>query len=174
MFVFCDFYHNKKKDIKKQRSTWIHMDPLVYVITPFIHRWVTWTRLAVVELLSCVRFFGTPWSVVCQAALSSTVSWSLLRFMSIESVMLSIDLLLCFPLLLPSSLFPSIRVFSSELALCLRWPKYWSFSFIISPSNKYSGLIPFRMDWLDLLAVQGTLKSLLQHHSLKASILHGS
>ena len=168
-FVFCDFYHNKKKKTLKSKDP---DSPLV--LAPFIHRWVTWTMLAVVQSLSRVRFFGTPWSVACQASLSSTVSWSLLRFMSIESVMLSKDLLLCFPLLLPSSLFPSIRVFSNELALCIRWPKYWSFSFIISPSNKYSGLIPFRMDWLDLLAVQGTLKSLLQHHSLKASILHGS
>ena len=105
-----------------------------------------------------------------QAPLSSTISWSLFRLMSIESVMLSNRLVLCHPLLLPS-IFPSIRVFSNESVLCFRWPKYWSFSFIISPSNEYSGLISFRMDWLDLLAVQGTLKSLLQHHSSKASIL---
>ena len=109
----------------------------------------------------------TPWIAAYQAPLSFTVSWSLLKFMSIESVMLTI--ILCCTLLLPPSIFPSIRVFSSESALCIRWPKYWSFS--ISPSNEHSGLISFRIDWLDLLAVQGTLKSLLQHHSLKASIL---
>ena len=98
-------------------------------------------------------------------------SQSLLKLMSIESVMPSNHLILCHPLLLPPSIFPSIRVFSSESVLCIRWPKYWSFSFSISPSNEYSGLVSFRMDWLDLLAVQGTLKSLLQHHSSKASIL---
>ena len=103
-----------------------------------------------------------------QAPLSSTISWSLHKFTSIESVMLSNHLILCSPLLLPS-IFPSIRIFSNELALCIRWPKYWSFSFSISPSSEYSGLISFRMDWLDLLAVQGTLKSLLQHHSSKTS-----
>ena len=106
-----------------------------------------------------------------QASLSFTVSWSLLKLMSIESVMLSNHLNLCHPLLLLSSIFPSIRVFSNESVLCIRWPKYWSFSFSSSPSSEYSGLISFRMDWLDLLAVQGTLKSLLQHHSSKASIL---
>ena len=104
-------------------------------------------------------------------SLSTTNSQSLLKLMSIESVMPSNHLILCCPLLLPPSIFPSIRVFSNESALCIRWPKYWSFSFNISPSNKYSGLISFRMDWLDLLAVQGTLKSVLQHHSSKASIL---
>ena len=98
-------------------------------------------------------------------------SWSLLKLMSIESVMPSNHLILCHPLLLPPSIFPSVRVFSNESVLCIGWPKYWSFSFNISPSNEYSGLISFRMDWLDLLAVQGTLKSLLQHHSSKAFIL---
>ena len=107
----------------------------------------------------------TPWTVVRQASLSITNSWSLLKLVSIESVMTSSHLILCHPLFLPSSIFPSIRVFSNESALCIRWPKYWSFSFNISPPNEYSGLISFRMDWLDLLAVQGTLKSLLQHHS---------
>ena len=107
----------------------------------------------------------------CQASLSITNSWSLLKFMSIESVMPSNHLILCHALLLPPSIFPRIRVFSNESILCIRWPKYWSFSFNISPSNEYSGLISFRMDWLDLLSVQGTLKSLLQHHSSKASIL---
>ena len=106
-----------------------------------------------------------------QASLSITNSQSLLKLMSIKSVMPSNHLLLCCPLLLPPSTFPSIRVFSSESVLHIRWPKYWIFSFSISPSNEYSGLIPFRMDWLELLAVQGTLKSLLQHHSLKALVL---
>ena len=107
----------------------------------------------------------------CQASLSFTISQSLLKFMSTESVMPSNHLILCHPLLLMYSIIPSIRVFSNELALCIRWPKYWSFSFSISPCNEHSGLISFRMDWLDLLAVQGTLKSLLQHHSSKAAIL---
>ena len=106
-----------------------------------------------------------------QASLSFTVSRSLLKLMSVESVMPSNHLILCFPLLLLPSVFPSTRVFSNELALCIRWPKYWSFSFSTSPSNEYSELISFRMDWFDLLAVQGTLKSLLKHHSSKASIL---
>ena len=118
-----------------------------------------------VQLLSCVRLFATPGPAVCQASLSITNSWSLLKFMSIELVMPSNHLILCHPLLLPFSVFPSIRVFSNESALCFRRPKYWSFSFNISPSNEYSGLISFRMDWLGLLAVQGTLKSLLQHHN---------
>ena len=114
------------------------------------------------------------WTAMCQASLSFTVSWSLLKLMSIESVMPSNHLTLCHPLLLLPSFFPSIRVFSSESVLRIRCPKYWSFSFSICPSNEYSGLISFRMDWLYLLAVQGTLKSLLQHHSLKASILRCS
>ena len=109
-----------------------------------------------------------------QASLSITNSWSLLKLMSIELVMTSSHLMLCRPLLLPPSVFPSIRVFSNESALHIRWPKYWSFSFVISPSNEYSGLISFRMDWLDLFAVEGTLKSLLQHHSSKASVLRRS
>ena len=124
-----------------------------------------------VQLLSHVRLFATPWTAARQAFLSITNSQSLLKLMSIESVMPSNHLILCRPLLLPPSIFPSIRVFSNELVLCIRWPKYWSFSFSISPSNEYSGPISFRMDWLDLLAVQETLKSLLQHHSSKASIL---
>ena len=109
-----------------------------------------------------------------QASLSFTISWSLLKLISIELVMPSNHLILCHPILFPPSIFPSIRVFSNESVLCIRWPKYWSFSFSISPSNEYSGLISFRMDWLDLLAVQGTLKSLLQHHSSKASLLQCS
>ena len=113
----------------------------------------------------------TPWTAACQASLSFTISWSLLKLMSIESVMPSNHLILCHTLLFLPSIFPSIRGFSNESVLCIRWPKYWSFSFSISPANEYSGLISFRMDWLDLLAIQGTLKSLLQHHSSKASVL---
>ena len=112
----------------------------------------------------------TPWTAARQASLSITSSWSLPKLMSIESVMPSNHLILCRPLLLPPSIFPRIRVSSNESALPIRWPKYWSFSFSISPSNEHPGLISFRMDWLDLLAVQGTLKSFLQHHSSKASI----
>ena len=116
----------------------------------------------------------TPWTAACQASLSFTISRSLLKFMSIESVMPSNHLILCHCLLFLPSIFPSIRVFSNELVLHIWYPKYWSFSFSISPSNEYSGLISFRMDWLNLLAVQGTLKSLLQHHSSKLSILRCS
>ena len=128
----------------------------------------------VVQLLSRVCLFVTPWTATCQPSLSFTISWSLLKLMSVELVMPSNHLFLCHPLLLLPSIFPSIRVFSNELALCIRWPKYWSFSFSINPSNEYSGLISFRIGWFDLLAVQGTLKSLLQHHSLKASVLQHS
>ena len=112
-----------------------------------------------------------PWTAACQASLSFTITWSLLKLMSIESVMPSNHLTLCHPLLLLPSIVPNIRVFSNDLALHIRWPKYWSFSFSISPSNEYSGLISFRIDWFDLLAVQWTLKTLLQHHSSKASVL---
>ena len=118
---------------------------------------------------SCLTLYH-PLTAACQASLSITSFWSLLKFMSIESVMPSNHFILCCPLLLPPSIFPSVRVFSNESVLHNRWPKYWSFSFSIGPSNEYSGLISFRMNWLDL-AVQGTLKSLLQHHSTKASIL---
>ena len=121
--------------------------------------------------LSRVRLFATPWIAACQASLSITNSWSLPKLISIESVMPSSHLILHHPLLLLLPIPPSIRVFSNESTLHMRWPKYWSFSFSISPSNGHPGLISFRMDWLDLLAVQGTLKSLLQHHSSKASIL---
>ena len=124
-----------------------------------------------VLLLSRFQLFVTPWTVAHQASLSITNSWSLFKLMYIESVMPSHQLMLCCPRLLPPSIFPSIRVFSNESALHIRWPKYWSFSFSVNPSNEHPGLISFRMDWLDLLAVQGTLKSLLQHHSSKASIL---
>ena len=124
-----------------------------------------------VQSLSLVWLFATPWTVARQASLSITNSRSSLKLMSIELVMPSNHLILSHPLLLSPSIFPSIWVFSNESVLWIRWPKDWSFSFSISPSNEYSGLISFRMDWLDLLAVQGTLKSLLQHHSSKASIL---
>ena len=126
--------------------------------------------LSSVQSLSHVRLFATPWTTARQASLSITNSRSLLKVISIESVMPSTHLILCYPLPLLPSIFPSIRVFSNESALCIRWPKYWSFSFNISPFNEHSGLI-FRMDWLDLLVVQGTLKSLLQHHSSKSSVL---
>ena len=127
-----------------------------------------------VQSLSHVQLFATPSTAAHQASVSITNSRSLLKLMSIESVMPSIHLILCHPLLLPHSIFPNIRVFSNESALRIRWPKYWSFGLSISPSNEYSGLISFRMDWLDFLAVQGTLKSLLQHHNSKASILQYS
>ena len=124
-----------------------------------------------VQLLSHVQLFATPWTAAHEASLSITNSRSLLRLLSIMLEMSSNLLILCHPLLLPPSIFPSIRVFSNESVLYIRWPKDWSFSFSISPSNEYSGLISFRIDWLDLFAVQGTLKSLLQHHSSKATIL---
>ena len=127
-----------------------------------------------VQLLSHIWLFATPWTSARQASLSITNSRSLLKLMSIESVMPSNHLILCHPLLLLPSIFPSIRVFTNESVLHIRWPKYWSFSFSISSSNEYSGLISFRMGWLDLLAVQGTLRSLLQHHSSKASIFQHS
>ena len=124
-----------------------------------------------VQSLSHVQLFATPWTAARQASLSITNSWSLLKLMSIESVMPPNHLILYHPLLLLPAIFPSIRVFSSESVLHIRWPRYWSFSFNISPCNEYSGLISFRMDWLDLLAIQRTLKSLIQHRSSKASIL---
>ena len=127
-----------------------------------------------VQSLSRVWLFVTPWTAAHQASLSTTNSRSLLKLMSIESVMPSNHLIIWRALLLPPSVFPSIRVFSNESALCIRWPEYWSFNFSTSPSNEYSGLISYRMDGLDLLAVQGTLQSLLQHHSSKASILQHS
>ena len=132
-----------------------------------------WTRRSVgfvcVQWPSHIQLFATPWTTACQAPLSSAISHSLLKFMSIESVMLSNHLILCHPLPLLPSIFASIRIFSNELALHIRWAKNWSFSFIISPFNEYSGLISFWIDWFDLLAVQGTLESLLQHHNSKAS-----
>ena len=131
------------------------------------------THFSSVQSFSLVQLFVTPWTVAHQASQSITTSWRLLKLMSAESVMPSNHLILCCPLLLPPSIFPSIRVFNSESVRCIRWPKYWSFSFSTRPSNEYSGLISFRIDWLDLLAAQGTLK-ILQHHSSKASILQRS
>ena len=125
----------------------------------------------VFQLLSHVWLFAIPWNAVCKAWQSFTISWTLLKVMSTESVMPSNNLFLCHPVLLLPSIFPSIRVFSNELVLHIRWPKHWNFRFIISPSNEYSGLISFRINWFVLLAVHGTLKCLLQHNSLKASIL---
>ena len=145
----------------------------------FVFLWLTSLSMIIsqfssVQSLSHVQLFVSPWTAECQASLSITNSWSLLKLMSIEPVMPSNHLILWHPLLLLPSIFPSIRVFSNESALCIRWPKYWSFSFNICPSNEHSGLISFRIDWLDLLEVQGTLKSILQHHSSKASILRQS
>ena len=139
---------------------------LVYVLP----KWALIVSFSSVQSLSCVRIFATPWTAACKASLSITNSRSPPKAMSIESVMPSNHLILCCPLLLLPQIPPSIRVFSNETTLLMRWPKYWSFSFSISLSNEYPGLISFRMDWLDLLAVQGTLKSLLQHHSSKAWI----
>ena len=136
--------------------TWCHLNDLLF---------------SSVQSLSCVQLFETPWTAARQASLSITSSQSPPNLMSIESVMPSNHLILCCPLFLPPSIFPSIRVFSNESVLRIRWPKYWNFSFSISLSSEYSGLISVRTDWLDLLAVQRTLKSLLQHHSSKASIL---
>ena len=141
-------------------------------------RWTTIyiyiVAVVAIQSLSCVRLFATPWTVARQPSLSFTISWSLLKLIFIKLVMPSNHLILCHPLLLLPSIFPRIRVFSSESALRIWWPRYWSFSFGISPSNEYSELISLRMDWLNLLEVQGSLKSLLQHHSSKASILQCS
>ena len=153
---------NNYKHIKKQKR------PQIQNLT------LQFKELSSVQLLSCVQLFEIPWTAACQVSLSITNSWSLLKLMSIELEMPSNNLILCCPLLLLPPIFPSIRVFSNESALCIRWPKHWSFSFNISPSSEHPGLISFRMDWLDLLAVQGTFKGLLQHHSSKASVLQCS
>ena len=147
------------------------------IISPVpIKQWLCFSfpsarQFSSVQLLSHIQLFATPWAAAHQASLSITNSQSLLKLMSIELVMPSNHLIFCHPLLLLPSIFPSIRVFSNESVIRIRWPKYWSFSFSISPSNEYSGLIAFKIDWLDLLAVQGTLKSPLQHHSSKTPIL---
>ena len=157
----CLPYYPQCKEAKKTR------------ILPVVMFGFCFSQLSSVQLLSCARLFATPWSAACQASLSITNSWSLLKLMSIELVMPSNHLILCRSLL-PPSIFPNLRVFSNESVLCIRWLKDWSFSFNISPSNEHSGMISFRMDWLDLIAVQGTLKRLLQHHSSKASIFKHS
>ena len=149
-----------------QHTSGLATDSLVYAVVP------AW--FSSVQLFSCVWLFVTPWTAAHQTSLSITNSWSLLKLIFIESVMSSNHLIPCHPLLLLPSISPSIRDFSNESVLHIRWPKYWSFSFSISPSNDYSGLISFRIDWLDLLAVQGTPKSFLQHHTSKASILQCS
>ena len=128
----------------------------------------TWVQFSSIQPLSCIRLFATPWTAALQASLSNINSWSLPKLTSIELVMPSNHVIFCHPLLFLPSIFPSMRVFSNKSVLHIRWPKYWSFSFNISPSNEHPGLISFRMDWLDLLDVQGTFKSLLQHHSSKA------
>ena len=159
--------------MSSQRNYWISYLLLSLSEIWVLKFWVLFCQFSSVQLLSRVCLFVTPWTAAHQAFLSITNS-RLLKLMSIESVMPSNHLILCSSLLLPPSIFPSIRVFSNESALRIRWPKYWSFSFNISPSNEHSGLSSFRMDWLDLLTAQGTLKSLLQHHSSKASILQHS
>ena len=150
-----------------------HTDSKEISRTDFFHKQHNCLSV-VIHSPSCVWFFVTPWTATCQAFLSLTISQSLPKFMSIEAVIPSNHLILCRPLLLLPSIFPSIRVFSYELALLIRWPEYLSFSFSISPSKEYSGLISFKMDWFDFFAFQGTLRSLLQHHSTKASILQHS
>ena len=158
----------KDSQLGAWRESWtLDWNQVVWLQSPAFHP----LTVVFVQSLSHVRLFATPWTAAHQTSMSSTVSWSLLQFMSIESVILSNHLILCHPLLLLSSIFPSMRVFSSELALHIRWPKYWSFSFSFSPSNEYLEFISLKIDWFDLLAVQGTLKSLLQPCNWKASIL---
>ena len=159
---------------KKIRIFWYQKSCLCLLSIIICFHWISllsWVIFSSVQSLSHVHLFATPCTAACQASLSITNSWSLLKLMSIESVMPSDRLILCRPLLLLPPIPPSIRVSSNESTLRMRWPKYWSFSFSISPSNEHPGLISFRMDWLYLLAVQGTLKSLLQHHSSKASVI---
>ena len=183
------FIHLKSNEVKymrtglRQQSNSINVSSLLIVIAESITTFfVTQSDVCGNEALGYLgvcccsvalsfRLFEAPWTVAPQAFLSCSIFRSLLKLMSIESVMLSNHLILCHPFLLLPSIFPSIRVFSSELALCIRWPKYWSFHFNTSLSNEYSGLISFRIEYFDLLAVRGTLKGLLQHHSLKASVL---
>ena len=171
-----------KKILLSSSSLKIH-NPFIYTI--FILQWLLmilmfywlnlkWNFAVVVQSLTHVQFFPTPWTAACQSFLSFIMSWNLLKFVSIETVILSNDLMLCFSLPLLPSIFPSVRVFSNESALHIRWPKFWSFSINMSPSNEYSGLISFRIDQFDLHAIQETLKSVLQLHSLKASILQHS
>ena len=154
------------------RGAWL--SDMTWKLTLLFHFILHSVQLSSLQSLSRIRLFATPCTTVRQASLSISNSWRLLKLMSIELVKPTNHLILCCPLLLLPSIFPSIRVFSSESVLCIKCPKYWSFSFSISPSSEYSGLIFFRIDWLNLLAVQGTLKSLLQHHSAKASVLQCS
>ena len=140
----------------------------------FTYEFLQRLQISLVQTLSCVQLFATPWTAAHDASLSITHSQSLLKLMSIVLVMPSSHFILCHPLLLLPLIFPNIRIFSNESVLCIRWPKYWSFSFSISPSNEYSGLMSFTIHWFDLLAVQGTLKSLLQHHSSKAILQHSA
>ena len=170
----CDGKLLNLNPMPRQMWTTFYLSPIqkIWEILSFIPRagrgllWITQSVL----FLSRAWLFVTPWTAAHQASLSITNSWSLLKLVSVKSVMWSNHLILCHPLLLLLSIFPSIRIFPNESVLRFRWPKYWSFSFSISSSNEYSELISFRIDWFDLLAVQGTLKSLLQHHSSKASI----
>ena len=166
-----DCSHEIKRHLLLQRKPMTNLDSILKSRDITLPTKVRIVKFSSVQSLSHVRLFATPWTAARQASLSITNSWSLLKLMSIESVMPSNHLILCHPLLLLPSIFPSIRIFQDESVLRIRWPKYWNSSLNISPSNGYSGLISFRKDWLDLLAVQGTLKSLLQHHSSKASIL---
>ena len=168
LFSFSFFIMDEINLIDKLKSFFPYSQ---FPVSLFLFLIMNCYKFSSVQLLRRVRLFATPWTAARQASLSITTSWSLLKLMSIESVMPSNHLILCCPLCLPSSIFPSSRVFSNESALHIRWSKQWSFSFGISFSNEYSGLISFRMYCLDLLAVQGTLKSLLQHRSSKASIL---
>ena len=161
---YTELFKKDLNDPDNQNGVITHLDPDIL-------KYELKQAFSSVQLISRVQLFATPWTAAHQASLSITNSWSLPKLTSIESVMPSNHLILCHHLLLPLSIFPSIRVFFNESALPIRCPKYWSFSFNISPSNEHSGLISFRMDWLDLLAVQGTLKSLLQYHSSKPSIL---
>ena len=175
LLLLC-FFHQTHLYLTDPLNVFLIVNPLKKEICLFIFCQFpsAQNNSTLVQSLSRVRLFATPQMAAHQASLSITNSWSLLKLMSIASVIPSNHLILCHPLLLPPSIFPSIRVFSNESALRIRWPKYWSFSFSISSSNEYSGLISFRIDWFDLLAVQGTLKSRLQHHSSKASIFQCS
>ena len=159
-----------------QTRDWICISYVSCIGRQVLYTSTTWEAplLSSVRSLSCVPLFAVPWAAECQASLPFTNSQSLLKCMSIESVMPSIHLILCRPLLFLPSIFPSIRAFSNESVLHIRWPKYWSFSFSITPSNEYSELISFRIDCFDLIAIQGTVKSLLQHHSTKSSVLQHS
>ena len=165
---YRDWIKNQKASNKEKLRLFDGFRRIIFFLT---FNFILEYQFSSVQLLSCVWLFATPGTAACQTSLSITNSRSLFKLMSITSVMPSNHLILCCPLLLPS-IFPSIRVFSSQLVLHIRWPKFWSFSFRISPSSKYSGLISFRIDRLDLLAVQGTLKHLLQHHSSKGRHLN--